>query len=64
MIKVYFESSRDGETSDGSYAELVAVVATEEIYSAIFPMLEELAKQDRMIVTESVYEDVDMEVIP
>lgn len=58
MVKVYFE------TPNHSYAELVAVVDSEETYDAIYPALEELAKKNRMVVTESVYEDVNMEVIP
>lgn len=58
MIKIYFE------TPNGSYAELVAVVNSEETCAVIMPALEELAKKNRMIVTESLLDEVDMEVIP
>lgn len=63
MIKVYFESSKDGSTSSGSYAELVAIVATNEIYEAITPVLEEVARKYNMIVTESVEEEIDLETL-
>lgn len=56
MIKVYFESSKDGLTSDGKWAELVAIFDTEEIYMICLPSLEEHAKENRMIVTESIEE--------
>lgn len=46
MIKVYFESK--------NHAELVAIFDTETEYDVCFPALEKLAKQNRMIVTESV----------
>lgn len=45
MIKVYFESS--------AHSELVAVFATDALYMACLPALEEKAKEGRMIVTES-----------
>ena len=50
MIKVYFES--------GIHAELVAEIASEEVYMACLPALEALAKQGRMIVTESIESEV------
>lgn len=56
MVKVYFESSKDGLTSDGRYAELVAIFDTEEIYMICLPALEVHAKENRMIVTESIEE--------
>ena len=46
MIKVYFESS--------AHAELVAIFADEDTYSASFPALELQAEASNMIVTESV----------
>lgn len=53
MIKVYFES--------GSHAELVAVFVDEETYDTCLPALEKLAEENRMIVTESVNEEVALE---
>lgn len=58
MVKVYFE------TLNHSYAELVAVIASEEIYDAIYPSLEEIANKNRMVVTESVVYDFDIESLP
>jgi hypothetical protein len=46
MITVYFET-------DG-YAEVVATFATEQLYLACLPVLEQLASKARMTVTESV----------
>lgn len=48
MVKVYFE------TPNGSYAEVVAIFDNEETYDLCFPVLEEEAKKNRMIVTESI----------
>jgi hypothetical protein len=48
MIKVYFESK--------SHAELVAEFIDEEVYAVCIKGLEKLAKQHRMIVTESTEE--------
>lgn len=48
MIEVYFESN--------SHAELVATFESEATYMACLPILEELAKQERMEVTEQVIE--------
>ena len=56
MVKLYFESSKDGVTSDGKWAELVAIFDTEEIYMICLPSLEAHAKENRMIVTESIEE--------
>jgi len=46
MIKVYFES--------GSHAQQVATFTNEETYNACLPVLEKLATDSGMIVTESV----------
>lgn len=56
MIKVYFESSNDGETSSGTYAEQVAEFYDENTYNACLPALEALAKEANMTITESVNE--------
>lgn len=53
MIKVYFESGR--------HAELVATFESEIVYMACFPILEVLASEQRMIVTESVADDTETE---
>ena len=45
MIQVYFESK--------THAEPVATFATEELYLACLPALEELAAEAGMIVTEA-----------
>lgn len=47
MIKVYAES--------GSHAELWATFYDEEMYYACLPALEALAREQGMIITESVY---------
>jgi hypothetical protein len=52
MIKVYFESR--------SHAELVAIFDREEVYIACLPALEKLAMESRMIVTESVDEESNL----
>jgi hypothetical protein len=46
MVTVYFESSY--------HAELVAVFCSEETYMAALPGLERLAKEGRMIATETI----------
>lgn len=48
LVKVYFESD--------SHAELVATFETEDLYIACLPALKRKAKQDRMIVTETIEE--------
>ena len=50
MINVYFETS--------STAELVARITDEEVYKVCLSSLEQLAKQRRMKVTESLEEDI------
>jgi hypothetical protein len=52
MIKVYFEAF--------GYAELVAVFRDEETYQACLPALEILAEKNRMYITESVEEDLQI----
>lgn len=52
MVKVYFES--------GGHAELVAIFDNEETYSLCLEALESLAKENRMEVTESVEEDIEL----
>ena len=56
MIKVYFESSKDGVTSDGRWAELVAIFDNEDSYAVCLYPLEVYAKSMNMIVTESIVE--------
>lgn len=56
MIKIYFESSKDGLTSDGKWAELVAIFDNEETYMICLSALEAHAKENRMIVTDSIVE--------
>lgn len=48
MVIAYFESN--------SHAEIVAKFDTEETYSVCIEALEKLAKENRMILTESVEE--------
>ena len=48
MIRVYFESN--------AHAELVATFESEELYIACLPTLEQLASEQRMIVTETIDE--------
>lgn len=55
MVVVYFESP--------GYAEKVAIFANEELYNYCLPRLEQAAHEANMIITESVYEDKDMEEI-
>ena len=45
-ITVYFESN--------SHAEIVAKFSDEETYAACFPVLQKMASEGRMIVTDSV----------
>lgn len=52
MIKVYFESGR--------HAELVATFESESVYMACLPILEVLASEQRMTITESVADDTEM----
>jgi|TARA_R100001463_G_C3500842_1_gene219025 hypothetical protein len=54
-IVVYFESSNDGENSSGSGCEQVAIFYDEDTYKLCYPLLENLAKENRMIVTESIF---------
>jgi len=49
MVNVFFESK--------GHAELVAIFQTEELYMACLPILEYQAKENRMIVTESITEN-------
>jgi hypothetical protein len=49
MVKVYFESK--------VHAELVAILDSEELYDKLYPVLEAIAKDARMFVTESVEEE-------
>jgi len=50
MITVYFESGR--------HAEIVAKFESEDVYMACLPVLEAIAKENRMFVTETMNEDV------
>lgn len=51
MIKVYFEIEQ-------SYAEIVAIFDSEEVYAVCLPSLEKLAKKQGFdLVTESVDEE-------
>lgn len=61
MIKVYFESTKDGQTSSGSYAELVAVFNSDELYNKCLPALEIAASEADYIVTESVEDTFDID---
>jgi hypothetical protein len=56
MIKVYFETTKDGSTSDGRYAELIGIFRDEETYDVCITVLDELARNNGMILTESVEE--------
>lgn len=53
MVKVYFESK--------VHAELVAIFDSEETYMLCLPTLEKAAKKARMIVTESVQDEIDID---
>jgi hypothetical protein len=48
-VTVYFETK--------NYAEKVAEFANEQLYIRCLPDLEKLAKEQRMIVTESIQEE-------
>lgn len=50
-IVVYFETPKH------SHAEVVAQFADEDLYDACFPALEQIAKRDGWVITESVRED-------
>lgn len=52
MVKVYFESK--------NHAQLVAIFDTGELYNICLPSLEKEAKKHRMIVTESVEEEAEI----
>lgn len=54
MVKVYFETTKDGSTSDGKYAELVAIFKDEETYDVCITVLDEMARNANMVMTESV----------
>lgn len=49
MITVYFQSGR--------HAEIVAKFESEDVYMACLPVLEEIAKQQNMIVSEAMEEN-------
>ena len=51
-ITVYFESK--------THAEIAAIFTDEDTYDACFPALEKIAKEARMIVTESVEENENL----
>lgn len=53
MVRVYFE------TPNHSYADLVAIFDDEDLYMACLPVLEKQAKENRMIVTESIDEEIE-----
>jgi hypothetical protein len=57
MVKVYFETTKDGITSSGTYAEIVAIFSNEEIYNVCIKPLGKLATENGMILTESVEEN-------
>ena len=49
MTKVFFESDK--------HSELIAIFENEETYLKLLPSLENLAREQKMYVTESVEED-------
>jgi len=55
MVIVYFESN--------SHAEVAAVFPNEETYNAHADALDKQAQDARMIVTTSVHEEVDLDVL-
>lgn len=55
-IDVYFETP--SATGGNMYAELVAQFNDESLYTACFPALEKIATDIRMVVTESIKEDI------
>ena len=56
MIRIYFESN--------AHAELVATFENEDLYIACLPTIEELAIEQRLIVTETIdeHESIIMEI--
>lgn len=58
MVKVYFESL--GADGNPNYAELVAILDNEETYDKLLPMLEKMAEEAGMIVTESIEDETDI----
>lgn len=54
MVKVYFETTKDGVNSDGKYSELVAIFKDEETYDVCITVLDEAARNANMVMTESV----------
>lgn len=52
MVKVYFESS--------SHAELRAIFSDDELYNRCLPILEVVAEEQRMFVTESVEDEIEL----
>lgn len=62
MVKVYFETTKDGIHADGKYAQLVAIFDEEETYDVCINVLEEKARMANMVLTESI-ESYDMDDI-
>ncbi len=54
MVKIYFETTKDGINADGRHAELVALFDNEDTYMTCLGSLEKEAKKANMIITESV----------
>ena len=54
-VIVYFE------TLSSNYAEIVAQFANEQMYIRCLPQLEKLAREQNMVVTESMREDEDIQ---
>lgn len=52
-VVVYFE--------DGRHSEVVAQFASEQLYMACLPMLEDMAGANGQVVTESVREDEEVD---
>ena len=48
MVKVYFQTD--------THAELVATFTSEELYIRCLPVLNSIAKEQRMIVAENIME--------
>lgn len=55
MVVVHFE------TPNNSYSERVAIFDNEKMYEACLPTLKQIAKENRMIVTESIIEGKTIE---
>jgi len=53
MIKVYYESN--------SHAELVAIFVDKEMYDICLPSLMKNAKDNRMFVTESIQDELNID---